>query len=98
MEFEFESGFFSTLLRVSWYLIKMEIDMQKQIVAAILAMLAAVSFAASPTQDENGLVPYYWYKFNGNTTSSGAADSSIVWEIAKLAGLRVNKGFILGVR
>ena len=83
MEFEFESGFFSTLLRVSWYLIKMEIDMQKQIVAAILAMLAAVSFAASPTQDENGLVPYYWYKFNGNTTSSGAADSSIVWRIKR---------------
>ena len=49
--------------------------------AAVVAAGAILPMAVLADVDENGLTPYHWYKLDGNTTSSGEAESSIIWRI-----------------
>ena len=42
--------------------------------AACAAVVLSVSAFGAGTADENGVVPYYWYTFNGAYTSIGAND------------------------
>ena len=61
----------------------------------VLLSAAFTAFGGSSSQDENGIVPQYWYRFDGDTSSSGSLDWNLSFnaETTKYEASRAGQAF-----